>query len=78
MSDPNSLTITLPNHAGTVSLASGSATTRTTLRVGDIELSEEFLTRIEAALEFVERFAAENEEARAVWTAIKTKKRILT
>jgi len=77
MSNPNSLTLTMPNHVGTVSLASGSAVTRNTLRVGDIELSEEFLTRIEAALEFVERFAQENEEARAVWTAIKTKKRIL-
>jgi hypothetical protein len=32
---------------------------------------------MEAALEFIERFAAENEEARAVWTAIKAKKRIL-
>jgi len=77
MSNPNSLTVTMPNHAGTVSLASGSAITRNTLRVGDIELSEEFMARIEAAVEFIERFAAENDEARAVWTAIKTKKRIL-
>jgi len=51
--------------------------TQATIRMGNIELTEDKLARMEAALEFIERFAAENEEARAVWTAIKAKKRIL-
>jgi C4-type Zn-finger protein len=51
--------------------------TQATLQMGNVRLTEGLLVRMEAALEFVERFAAENEEARAVWTAIKAKKRIL-
>jgi hypothetical protein len=47
------------------------------IQMGSIRLTEEMFLRMEAALEFIERFAAENEEARAVWTAIKAKKRIL-
>jgi ribosomal protein S12 methylthiotransferase accessory factor YcaO len=47
------------------------------IQMGGVTLTEDKLARMEAALEFIERFAAENEEARAVWTAIKAKKRIL-
>lgn len=47
------------------------------IQMGSITLTEDMFLRMEAALEFVERFAQENDEARAVWTAIKAKKRIL-
>jgi len=48
-----------------------------TIQMGSITLTEEMFLRMDAALEFVERFAQENDEARAVWIAIKAKKRIL-
>jgi len=63
------MTLTKDN---TLTINSGS-----TIQMGGITLTEDILLRMEAALEFIERFAAENEEARAVWTAIKAKKRIL-
>jgi hypothetical protein len=47
------------------------------IRMGGITLTEDTFARMEIALEFIERFTAENEEARAVWTAIKAKRRIL-
>ncbi len=63
------MTLTKDN---TLTINSGS-----TIQMGSITLTEDKFARMEAALEFIERFAAENEEARAVWTAIKAKKRIL-
>jgi ribosomal protein S12 methylthiotransferase accessory factor YcaO len=63
------MTLTKDN---TLTINSGS-----TIQMGGVTLTEDKLARMEAALEFIERFAAENEEARAVWTAIKTKRRIL-
>ena len=58
--------------ANTMTINSGAS-----IQMGGVTLTEDKLARMEAALEFIERFAAENEEARAVWTAIKAKKRIL-
>lgn len=63
------MTLTKDN---TLTINSGS-----TIQMGSITLTEDKFARMEAALEFIERFAAENEEACAVWTAIKAKKRIL-
>lgn len=63
------MTLTKDN---TLTINSGS-----TIQMGSITLTEDMFLRMEAALEFVERFAQENDEARAVWTAIKAKKRIL-
>ena len=48
-----------------------------TIQMGSITLTEEKFARMEIALEFIERFAAENGQARDVWNAIKAKKRIL-
>jgi hypothetical protein len=47
------------------------------IRLGNIVLTEELLLRMEAALEFVERFTRENDEARALWTAVQVRRRIL-
>lgn len=63
------MTLTKDN---TLTINSGS-----TIQMGGVTLTEDKLARMEAALEFIERFANENEQARAVWTAIKAKKRIL-
>jgi deoxyhypusine synthase len=64
-------------HAIDITSNTMTLNTQATIRMGNIELTEDKFARMEAALEFIERFAAENEEARAVWTAIKAKKRIL-
>jgi hypothetical protein len=68
----NGPAIDINNNNNTMTINSSAS-----IRMGDVTLTEDLLTRMEAALEFIERFAAENEEARAVWTAIKAKKRIL-
>lgn len=47
------------------------------IRLGSIVLTEELFLRMEAALEFVERFARENDEARALWTAVQVRRKIL-
>ena len=65
-------------HAIDITATAMTLNTQATIQMGNVRLTEGLLARMEAALEFVERFAAENEEARAVWTAIKAKKRILT
>jgi hypothetical protein len=49
-----------------------------TIRMGSIELTEAKFAKMDAMLEFVERFVQEDERARAIWIAIKAKKRILT
>lgn len=48
-----------------------------TIQMGSITLTEDKFAKMEVMLEFVERFVEEDERAKAVWTAIKAKKRIL-
>lgn len=48
-----------------------------TIQMGSITLTEDKFAKMEAMLEFVERFVEEDERAKAIWTAIKAKKRIL-
>ena len=48
-----------------------------TIQMGSITLTEDKFAKMEAMLEFVERFTQEDERAKAIWTAIKAKKRIL-
>ena len=73
------LTISNATTGPAIDISDGTMTINSsaTIQMGSITLTEDILLRMEAALEFIERFAAENEEARAVWTAIKAKKRIL-
>ncbi len=47
------------------------------IMIGDVMLTEELLSRMTAALDFVEQFARENAQANEVWVAIKTKRRLL-
>jgi hypothetical protein len=47
------------------------------IKMGSITLTEDKFAKMEAMLEFVERFVEEDERAKAIWTAIKAKKRIL-
>lgn len=51
--------------------------TSATIQMGSITLTEDKFAKMEAMLEFVERFVQEDERAKAIWTAIKAKKRIL-
>lgn len=64
------MTLTKDN---TLTINSGS-----TIQMGSITLTEDKFAKMEAMLEFVERFVQEDERAKAIWTAIKAKKRILT
>jgi hypothetical protein len=57
---------------GSMSMASQSS-----LHLGNTTLNEAKLQRIDEALEFIERLAQEDSNAKAIWTAIQTKKRIL-
>ena len=70
--DPNAHAITVSADNSTMTINSSA-----TIKMGSITLTEDKFAKMDAMLEFVERFAAENEEARALWTAIKAKKRIL-
>ena len=78
------LTITGPNdpdpNARAISITDNTMTLNTsaTIQMGSITLTEDKFAKMEAMLEFVERFVQEDERAKAIWTAIKTKKRILT
>ena len=47
------------------------------IMIGDVMLTEELLSRMTAALDFVEQFARENAQANEVWVAIKPKRRLL-
>ena len=51
--------------------------TQATIKMGNIELTEAKFAKMDAMLEFVERFVQEDERAKAIWIAIKAKKRIL-
>lgn len=64
--------ITLTND-NTMTINSGSS-----IRMGDVTLTEDKFAKMEAMLEFVERFVQEDERAKAIWIAIKAKKRIPT
>jgi hypothetical protein len=76
------LTISTPDTTGaamtltkdnTLTINSGS-----TIQMGSITLTEDKFAKMDAMLEFVERFVQEDERAKAIWVAIKAKKRILT
>jgi hypothetical protein len=64
------MTITKDN---TLAIDSGA-----TIQMGSIKLTEDKLAKMEAMLEFIERFVQEDERAKAIWIAVKAKKRILT
>lgn len=57
----------------TLTISSGAS-----IQMGDVTLTEDKFAKMEAMLEFVERFVEEDERAKAIWIAIKAKKRILT
>lgn len=69
--DPNARAITIANNTMTLN-------TNASIQMGSITLTEDKFAKMEAMLEFVERFVQEDERAKAIWTAIKAKKRILT
>tara|TARA_R110000868_G_scaffold58744_1_gene180987 strand:- start:341 stop:601 length:261 start_codon:yes stop_codon:yes gene_type:complete len=54
-----------------------SLNTQATITLGSITLTEDKFAKMEAMLEFIERFTQEDERAKAIWVAIKAKKRIL-
>lgn len=64
-------------HAIDVSGSTMTLNTQATIQMGSITLTEDKFAKMEAMLEFVERFVEEDERAKAIWTAIKAKKRIL-
>jgi len=57
---------------GNMSMASQSS-----LHLGSSVINEAKMQRIDKALEFIDRLIAEDPNARAIWTAIQTKERIL-
>ena len=75
------LTISTPDTTGAaMTLTKDNALTITsgaTIQMGSIELTEAKFAKMDAMLEFVERFVQEDERAKAIWIAIKAKKRIL-
>jgi hypothetical protein len=71
MTDPNAHAITLTDNTMTIDSSAS-------IQMGSIKLTEDKFAKMEAMLEFVERFVQEDERAKAIWTAIKAKKRILT
>ena len=68
--DPNAHAISITDNTMTLN-------TSATIQMGSITLTEDKFAKMEAMLEFVERFVQEDERAKAIWTAIKAKKRIL-
>lgn len=65
------------NPAITIEGSTMSINTSATIQMGSITLTEDKFAKMDAMLEFVERFTQEDERAKAIWIAIKTKKRIL-
>lgn len=65
-------------HALSITNNTMTIDTGATIKMGSITLTEDKFAKMEAMLEFVERFVQEDERAKAIWTAIKAKKRILT
>lgn len=50
---------------------------QSSLHLGEAILNEAKLQRIDKALEFIERLIQEDPNAKAIWTAIQTKERLL-
>lgn len=78
-SDPN-YTISASNTTFDVTITDNTMTidSGATIQMGSITLTEDKFAKMEAMLEFVERFTQEDERAKAIWVSIKAKKRILT
>ncbi len=68
--DPNAHAITIANNTMTINSSAS-------IKMGSITLTEDKFAKMDAMLEFVERFVQEDERAKAIWIAIKTKRRIL-
>ena len=69
--DPSGQAITIANNTMTINSSAS-------IQMGSITLTEDKFAKMDAMLEFVERFVQEDERAKAIWIAIKAKKRILT
>jgi hypothetical protein len=69
--DPNAQAITIASNTMTLNA-------NASIQMGSITLTEDKFAKMDAMLEFVERFVQEDERAKAIWIAIKAKKRILT
>lgn len=54
-----------------------SVAAQSSLHLGNTTLNEAKLQRIDKALEFIERLIQEDPNAKAIWTAIQTKERLL-
>jgi len=78
-SNPN-YTISASNTTPAVTITDNTMTlnANASIQMGSITLTEDKFAKMDAMLEFVERFVQEDERAKAIWTAIKAKKRILT
>lgn len=77
------LTISTPDTTGPAIDINSNTNTMTinssaSIQMGNITLTEDKFAKMDAMLEFVERFVQEDERAKAIWIAIKAKKRILT
>lgn len=73
-------TISASNTTPAITLTDNTMTidSSASIQMGSIKLTEDKFAKMEAMLEFVERFVQEDERAKAIWVAIKAKKRILT
>ena len=73
------LTISTTDTSPAIDISGSTMTINTsaTIQMGSITLTEDKFAKMEAMLEFVERFVQEDERAKAIWVAIKAKKRIL-
>lgn len=73
------LTITTADTSPALTITNNTVSigTSASITIGSVVLTEEKMLQFEAALEFIERFVEEDERARAIWVAIKAKKRIL-
>lgn len=65
-------------HAIDITGSTMALNTQATIQMGSITLTEDKFAKMEAMLEFFERFTQEDERAKAIWIAIRAKKRILT
>ena len=71
--DPTGPAIDINSNTNTMTISSSAS-----IQMGNITLTEDKFAKMDAMLEFVERFVQEDERAKAIWIAIKAKKRILT
>ena len=70
--DPTGPAIDINSNTNTMTISSSAS-----IQMGNITLTEDKFAKMDAMLEFVERFVQEDERAKAIWIAIKAKKRIL-